>query len=78
MTQHHGVVHFELPAEDPQKLADFYTELFGWNIMKMPMDGGAPAYAAAVSQAVGGEGFRDLPVLPEAILKRVLGGGGGR
>jgi predicted enzyme related to lactoylglutathione lyase len=40
MTTHHGIVHFELPAEDPQKLADFYTGLFQWNITRMAMDGG--------------------------------------
>ena len=28
----HPVVHFELPAEDPQKLIDFYTKVFGWTI----------------------------------------------
>ena len=35
----HGVVHFEIPAEDPDKLAEFYTRLFGWQIDKMSMGG---------------------------------------
>lgn len=35
----HGVVHFEIPAEDPDKLAQFYTRLFGWQIDKMSMSG---------------------------------------
>jgi predicted enzyme related to lactoylglutathione lyase len=35
----HGVVHFEIPADDPEKLAAFYTGLFGWKIEKFPMDG---------------------------------------
>jgi uncharacterized protein len=39
----HGVVHFEIPAQDPDKLSEFYTRLFGWRIEKMPM-GGADAY----------------------------------
>ncbi len=26
----HPVVHFELPADDRKKLADFYSEAFGW------------------------------------------------
>lgn len=25
------VVHFELPVEDPQRAARFYSEVFGWN-----------------------------------------------
>ena len=33
----HGVVHFEIPAEDPDKLAEFYVQLFGWQIDKMSM-----------------------------------------
>lgn len=35
----HGVVHFEIPADDPDKLASFYSSLFGWQINKMPGDG---------------------------------------
>ncbi len=33
----HGVVHFEIPANSPEELSKFYTELFGWKITKMPM-----------------------------------------
>jgi hypothetical protein len=35
----HGVVHFEIPADDPEKLIGFYKDLFGWEVQKMPMDG---------------------------------------
>jgi uncharacterized protein len=28
------VVHFEIPAENPKRLANFYEELFGWKISK--------------------------------------------
>ena len=37
----HGIVHFEIPADDPEKLVDFYTNLFGWQIQKYDM-GGTP------------------------------------
>jgi len=30
------VTHFEIYAEDPDKLADFYRELLGWTIEKAP------------------------------------------
>jgi uncharacterized protein len=36
----HGVTHFEIPANDPEKLSGFYSQLFGWQIEKMTMDGG--------------------------------------
>ena len=30
----HTIVHFELPADDPERAAKFYRELFGWTINK--------------------------------------------
>ena len=48
---HHGVVHFEIPASDPDKLAQFYTELFGWKIEKMDM--GDSAYWLTYTVPVG-------------------------
>jgi uncharacterized protein len=30
----HTIVHFELPADDPERAAEFYRELFGWDIKK--------------------------------------------
>ena len=34
------VVHFEIPADDPDKLAEFYQKAFGWTFRKWdgPMD----------------------------------------
>ena len=26
------VIHFEIPAEDPEKIVKFYTDVFGWKI----------------------------------------------
>ena len=28
------VVHFELPADDPERAVKFYEKAFGWNLMK--------------------------------------------
>lgn len=39
MMNHHGVVHFEVPANDPEKLVGFYKQLFGWETDKMDMGG---------------------------------------
>jgi hypothetical protein len=32
----HTIVHFEIPANDVEKLKKFYSKLFGWKIEKMP------------------------------------------
>lgn len=26
------VVHFEIPADNPEKVAKFYTDVFGWKV----------------------------------------------
>ncbi|RJQ32332.1 VOC family protein [Candidatus Parcubacteria bacterium] len=28
------VIHFEIPADDPERAADFYTKVFGWEVKK--------------------------------------------
>jgi predicted enzyme related to lactoylglutathione lyase len=35
----HTIVHFEIPAADVGKLETFYEGLFGWKILKAPMEG---------------------------------------
>jgi predicted enzyme related to lactoylglutathione lyase len=40
----HTIVHFEIPAEDPETLNKFYNELFDWNVVKMPMGDGMDYY----------------------------------
>jgi len=32
----HTMVHFEIPADDVQRLRGFYSKLFGWKIEKTP------------------------------------------
>jgi predicted enzyme related to lactoylglutathione lyase len=33
------VVHFEIPATEPQALTRFYSDLFGWKFQKAPIPG---------------------------------------
>ena len=58
----HGVVHFEIPANDPDKLSQFYTQLFGWQITKMPM-GGVDYYVTSTVES----DDQGLPKEPGAI-----------
>ena len=30
------IVHFDIPADDPEKLKTFYSKLFNWKIYKFP------------------------------------------
>lgn len=32
----HTIVHFEIPADDIEKLRKFYSDLFGWKIQRSP------------------------------------------
>lgn len=32
----HTIVHFEIPANDVEKLAGFYRSLFGWKVERSP------------------------------------------
>jgi predicted enzyme related to lactoylglutathione lyase len=34
------VVHFEMPAEDRKRMADFYTKVFGWKTEQLGEDMG--------------------------------------
>ena len=36
----HPVIHFELPAEDRQRMADFYAKVFGWQTQMLGKDMG--------------------------------------
>jgi predicted enzyme related to lactoylglutathione lyase len=33
------IVHFEIPAEQPELLTKFYADLFGWQFQKAPISG---------------------------------------
>jgi uncharacterized protein len=35
----HTIVHFEIPADQPERAAEFYRELFGWEIKKWEASG---------------------------------------
>ena len=39
----HTIVHFEIPADNPERAAKFYRELFGWDIHKWTAED-APEY----------------------------------
>lgn len=38
------VIHFDIPAEDPEKLKSFYENVFGWEFTKWEDPGGQQEY----------------------------------
>lgn len=62
MKKMNPVVHFEMPAEDRQRMADFYTKVFGWETQMFGPEMGN--YVTASTTETGEDG---RPKMPGAI-----------
>ena len=56
-----SVVHFEMPAEDRKRIADFYTKVFGWKTQQLGEDMGNYVLATTIDSDEKG------PIKPGAI-----------
>jgi predicted enzyme related to lactoylglutathione lyase len=63
----HTVVHFEIPADDVEKLRKFYSELFGWKIEKMP---GPVEYYGIETVPVDAKGMPERPGVNGGMMKK--------
>jgi uncharacterized protein len=63
----HTIIHFEIPADDPGKLAEFYTNLFGWNIEKLP---GEAEYWGITTVEVDAQGRPSEPGVNGGMMRR--------
>jgi predicted enzyme related to lactoylglutathione lyase len=63
----HTIVHFEIPADDVEKLRTFYAELFGWKIEKMP---GFEEYWNVETVPVDEQGILVRPGVNGGMMKR--------
>jgi hypothetical protein len=63
----HTIVHFEIPADDVEKLGKFYSELFGWKIEKMP---GPVEYWGIATVPVNEKGMPQRPGVNGGMMKR--------
>lgn len=59
----HVLCHFEIPADDPEKMKEFYTQLFGWKIEKSP---GFGDYYMIQTGGTPGGGLMKRP-MPQAV-----------
>ncbi len=65
----HTVVHFEIPADQPERAVKFYSELFGWEIKHM---GGPMDYWLVETVATDAEGQPTRPGVNGGLMRRMM------
>jgi predicted enzyme related to lactoylglutathione lyase len=65
----HTIVHFEIPADDPERAAKFYRELFGWNIQKWE-GSAAPEYWTVSTVRQDAKGQPAHPGVNGGVMRR--------
>src|SRR5262245_54742162 len=65
----HTVVHFEIPADNPERATRFYRELFGWKIEKFDAAGG-PEYWVVSTVPTDGTGRPARPGVNGGLARR--------
>jgi predicted enzyme related to lactoylglutathione lyase len=68
------IVHFEIPADDPERAAKFYRELFGWDIKKW--EGGEMEYWMVNTVPTDAEGKPTRPGVNGGLMRRMYPGHG--
>ena len=77
------IVHFEIPANEPKKLTEFYSSLFGWTFTQMPTPTheywlcttgkDAPGIDGAIMQRIHPQqpwmNYVDVPSIDDAVAK---------
>ncbi|MFH1328597.1 MAG: VOC family protein [Candidatus Bathyarchaeota archaeon] len=63
----HTIVHFEIPAEDVEKLRKFYNQLFGWKIEKMA---GFEDYWSVLTAPADEKGYPKGPGVNGGMIKK--------
>ncbi len=64
----HTIVHFEIPADDLDRASKFYSEVFGWEIARMP---GPFEYLGVRTTATGESGLPVGPGVNGGMYKRM-------
>jgi len=67
----HTVVHFEIPADQPERAMKFYRELFGWQFEHM---GGPMDYSLVRTVPTDAEGKPTRPGVNGGIMRRMMPG----
>lgn len=67
-----SVVHFEIHAEDPEKLGEFYKSLFGWTFEKYSMPDGT-VYWGVLTTEKGAPNAINGGLVKRGVAKPALG-----
>lgn len=67
----HTVVHFEIPADQPERAVKFYRELFGWKVEHM---GGPMDYWLVQTVPSGADGRPTEPGVNGGLMRRMMPG----
>ena len=71
----HTVVHFEIPADQPERAAEFYRELFGWEIKHLgPAGSGGIEYWLVQTVPTDAEGRPTEPGVNGGLMRRMTPG----
>ena len=71
----HSVVHFEIPADQPERAAEFYRELFGWEINYLGAAGGGGIdYWLVKTVPTDAEGQPTRPGVNGGLMRRMMPG----
>jgi predicted enzyme related to lactoylglutathione lyase len=71
----HTVVHFEIPADQPERAATFYRELFGWDIKSMgQVGGGGIEYWMVKTVPTDAQGMPTGPGVNGGLMRRMMPG----
>ncbi len=70
----HTVVHFEIPADDPERAARFYRELFGWEINKIAGAASGQDYWMVKTLPADAKGHPTGPGVNGGLMRRMAPG----
>jgi uncharacterized protein len=71
----HTVVHFEIPADDPERAAQFYRDLFGWDIQHLgPAGAGSIDYWLVRTIPTDAQGMPTRPGVNGGLMRRMMPG----
>lgn len=71
----HTVVHFEIPADNPERAAKFYRDLFGWDITKFEgTAAGGIEYWSVRTVPTNAEGLPTRPGVNGGLMRRMYQG----
>jgi uncharacterized protein len=70
----HTIVHFELPADEPERAAKFYRELFGWEITRWGEAAEGVEYWMVRTVPTGATGQPTRPGVNGGLMRRMMPG----